>query len=180
MGHALNGSIQDVLTRTNRMRGRHTRWILGTDHAGIATQKQVEKRLIERGHAHARRSAARRSSSRCGSGAASSAARSSSSSSAWAPRCDYTRERFTLDEGYAHAVQKVFVRPLRRRPDLPRLLHGQLGSGQPLGDQRPRGRGPRGHRHALRDRLPAGRRRRARSSSRRCARRRCSPTPPSR
>ncbi len=49
MGHALNGSIQDVLTRTNRMRGRHTRWILGTDHAGIATQKQVEKRLIEEG-----------------------------------------------------------------------------------------------------------------------------------
>ncbi len=49
MGHALNGSIQDVLTRTNRMRGRHTRWTLGTDHAGIATQKQVEKRLVEQG-----------------------------------------------------------------------------------------------------------------------------------
>ena len=109
MGHALNGSIQDVLTRTNRMRGRHTRWTLGTDHAGIATQKQVEKRLDRAGHARARRSAARRSSSRSGSGAASSAARSSSSSSASAPRCDYTRERFTLDEGYAKAVQKVFV-----------------------------------------------------------------------
>src|SRR3712207_3811594 len=42
MGHALNGSIQDVLIRFNRMSGRRAKWIFGTDHAGIATQKQVE------------------------------------------------------------------------------------------------------------------------------------------
>jgi len=108
MGHALNGSIQDVLTRTNRMRGRHTRWILGTDHAGIATQKQVEKRLVEQG------------SSREEIG------REVFVEQVWEWRrefggqiieqfkrlgasCDYTRERFTLDEEYARAVQKVFV-----------------------------------------------------------------------
>src|ERR1044072_8980435 len=49
MGHALNGSIQDALIRSNRMRGRNTKWILGTDHAGIATQRQVEKQLERRG-----------------------------------------------------------------------------------------------------------------------------------
>ena len=49
MGHALNWTIQDVLVRTNRMRGRRTKWILGTDHAGIATQRQVEKLLETEG-----------------------------------------------------------------------------------------------------------------------------------
>jgi valyl-tRNA synthetase len=108
MGHALNGSIQDVLTRANRMRGRHTRWILGTDHAGIATQKQVEKRLLDRGTAREQ------------------IGREAFIDEVWEWRrefggqiieqfkrlgasCDYTRERFTLDEGYARAVQKVFV-----------------------------------------------------------------------
>ncbi len=50
MGHALNGSMQDALVRLNRMRGRNTLWILGTDHAGIATQAVVEKELKQRGH----------------------------------------------------------------------------------------------------------------------------------
>src|SRR5215218_9107878 len=45
MGHALNGSIQDALIRFHRARGQRAKWILGTDHAGIATQKQVEKQL---------------------------------------------------------------------------------------------------------------------------------------
>src|SRR5215207_1991077 len=49
MGHALNGSIQDVLIRWHRMHGRRAKWILGTDHAGIATQKQVEQRLASQG-----------------------------------------------------------------------------------------------------------------------------------
>ena len=50
MGHALNGSIQDTLIRYHRMTGRRTSWIFGTDHAGIATQRQVEKELRSRGH----------------------------------------------------------------------------------------------------------------------------------
>src|SRR6185437_1168065 len=43
MGHALNGSVQDTLMRYHRMLGQHAKWIFGTDHAGIATQRQVEK-----------------------------------------------------------------------------------------------------------------------------------------
>ena len=50
MGHALNGSIQDALIRHARMQGRRAKWILGTDHAGIATQTQVERALQGRGH----------------------------------------------------------------------------------------------------------------------------------
>jgi valyl-tRNA synthetase len=49
MGHALNGSIQDLCARVARMRGARTKWIYGTDHAGIATQRQVEKALAEEG-----------------------------------------------------------------------------------------------------------------------------------
>src|SRR3982750_4067162 len=49
MGHALNGSIQDVLIRRSRMRGVRTKWIFGTDHAGIATQVKVEQQLAEEG-----------------------------------------------------------------------------------------------------------------------------------
>src|SRR5207248_7724109 len=49
MGHALNNSIQDCLVRYHRARGRRTKWILGTDHAGIATQTQVEKAVQEEG-----------------------------------------------------------------------------------------------------------------------------------
>src|ERR1700683_4040258 len=49
MGHALNNSVQDALARHHRMRGQRTKWILGTDHAGIATQKQVEELLTSEG-----------------------------------------------------------------------------------------------------------------------------------
>ena len=49
MGHALNGSVQDSLIRLARMRGQRTKWIFGTDHAGIATQTQVERLLISEG-----------------------------------------------------------------------------------------------------------------------------------
>src|SRR5688500_14931401 len=49
MGHALNNSMQDALIRLNRMRGGRAKWILGTDHAGIATQTQVEKALAREG-----------------------------------------------------------------------------------------------------------------------------------
>src|SRR5450755_2067146 len=49
MGHALNSSAQDCLIRLHRMRGQRTKWILGTDHAGIATQTQVERALAQEG-----------------------------------------------------------------------------------------------------------------------------------
>src|SRR5215207_5190381 len=49
MGHALNGSVQDCLIRYHRMLGRRTKWTLGSDHAGIAVQRQVEKLLTSEG-----------------------------------------------------------------------------------------------------------------------------------
>ena len=78
MGHALNTTIQDVLVRHARARGQRTKWILGTDHAGIATQTQVEKALAEEASA-ARRSAGSSSWPGCGAGASSTGGRSSSS-----------------------------------------------------------------------------------------------------
>ena len=100
MGHALNNTIQDCLARYHRMRGQRTKWILGTDHAGIATQTQVERALISRGHEPRARSGGRHSWSGCGSGARSTAARSSSSSSASARRADYA-------DGAVHAGRRL-------------------------------------------------------------------------
>jgi valyl-tRNA synthetase len=108
MGHALNGSIQDVLIRFHRARGKRTKWILGTDHAGIATQKQVEKLLVEEGTSRAalgRKGFETRVwewRRKYGSTIVEQFQRLGAS-------CDYGDERFTLDERYAMAVAKVFV-----------------------------------------------------------------------
>jgi valyl-tRNA synthetase len=107
MGHALNGSIQDALIRMNRMRGRNTLWILGTDHAGIATQAKVEKEL--RAEGKSRQELGREAfvervwawKEEYGSQIVEQYKRLGAS-------CDYERERFTLDEGYVRAVHKVF------------------------------------------------------------------------
>ncbi len=109
MGHALNGSIQDALVRMQRMRGRNTLWLLGTDHAGIATQAVVEKELRDQGTS--RRELGREAflervwawKQRYGSQIVDQYKRLGAS-------CDYERERFTLDEGYAKAVHRVFVK----------------------------------------------------------------------
>ncbi len=153
MGHALNGSIQDALIRTNRMRGRNTMWILGTDHAGIGTQAVVEKHLATEGvsrHDLGREAFEERVwewREEYGGKILEQYKRLGAS-------CDYERERFTLDEGYVQAVYKVFVGSARQGPDLPRQLHRQLGPGAALGDLRARGRESRGHRSPLLDRLP--------------------------
>ena len=177
MGHALNNSIQDCLIRTSRMRGRRDE--VDPRHRPRRDRHPDPGRAGAGARGHEPRGARPRGvrRARLGVARASTAARSSSSSSAWARRCDYEDERFTLDEGYARAVLDGVRRALREGLHLPRPLHGQLGPGDALGDLRPRGRGPRGHRHALLHRLPAGVRDRARSRSRRCAPRRCSPTP---
>ncbi len=108
MGHALNGSVQDALIRLARMRGRRTKWIFGTDHAGIGTQTLVERRLLEEGTS---REAIGREAfvervwrwrDEYGSTIVEQFKRLGAS-------CDYADERFTLDPPYARAVQKVFV-----------------------------------------------------------------------
>jgi valyl-tRNA synthetase len=107
MGHALNGSMQDALVRMNRMRGRNTLWILGTDHAGIATQAVVEKELRAEGksrHELGREAFVERVwawKEEYGSRIVEQYKRLGAS-------CDYGRERFTLDEGYVRAVYRVF------------------------------------------------------------------------
>jgi valyl-tRNA synthetase len=108
MGHALNGSIQDTLIRYARMRGKRTKWILGTDHAGIATQTQVERLLKSEGTS--REEIGReafvervwRWREQYGDTIVDQYKRLGAS-------CDYAEERFTLDEGYVRAVLKVFV-----------------------------------------------------------------------
>jgi len=109
MGHALNGSIQDALIRLNRMRGKNTLWILGTDHAGIATQAKVEKEV--RAEGKTRQELGREAfvervwawKEEYGSQIVEQYKRLGAS-------CDYERERFTLDDGYVRAVYKVFKR----------------------------------------------------------------------
>jgi valyl-tRNA synthetase len=108
MGHALNNSIQDCLIRFNRIRGRRAKWILGTDHAGIATQTQVERALVAEGSS--REQIGReafvervwRWRDDYGGQIIEQLKRLGSS-------LDYDDERFTLDEGYVRAVQNVFV-----------------------------------------------------------------------
>ncbi len=108
MGHALNGSVQDTLIRRARMQGRRTKWVLGTDHAGIATQAQVEKLLASEGTT--RQELGREEFERrvwqwreqYGATIVEQFKRLGAS-------CDYSEEHFTMDEGYARAVVKVFV-----------------------------------------------------------------------
>ena len=108
MGHALNGSIQDCLTRWARGEGRRAKWILGTDHAGIAVQTQVEKLLASEGTS--RKELGReafvervwRWREQYGGEIVEQYKRLGAT-------CDYDDERFTMDPAYIEAVQKVFV-----------------------------------------------------------------------
>jgi valyl-tRNA synthetase len=107
MGHALNGSMQDALVRMNRMRGKKALWILGTDHAGIATQAVVEKELRKEGKS---RHDLGRSAfvERVWEWKAEYGSRIVEQYKRLGASCDYERERFTLDEGYVKAVYRVF------------------------------------------------------------------------
>ena len=108
MGHALNGSMQDTLIRMNRMAGKNTLWILGMDHAGIATQSVVEKRLKEEGidrHELGREKFVER----VWEWKDEYAERIRQQYQRLGASVDYERERFTLDTDYARAVRKVFT-----------------------------------------------------------------------
>jgi valyl-tRNA synthetase len=109
MGHALNGAIQDVCIRLARMRGRHTKWIFGTDHAGIGTQVRVEEALA--GEGRTKEDLGReafvervwRWREEHGSTITEQFKRLGAS-------LDYSDERFTMDDDYVRAVLHVFVR----------------------------------------------------------------------
>ena len=109
MGHALNNTLQDVLCRFERMRGRDVLWQPGMDHAGIATQMVVERQMMELKEPD-RRSIGREAflekvwawKDQSGGTIVNQLKRLGAS-------CDWSRERFTMDEGLSEAVLKVFV-----------------------------------------------------------------------
>ena len=110
IGHALNNTLQDVLARFERMRGKAVLWLPGTDHAGIATQMVVERQLAEAGN-QSRRDLGREDfvakvwewKEKSGGTITNQLRRLGAS-------CDWSRERFTLDDGLSNAVRKVFVK----------------------------------------------------------------------
>jgi len=108
MGHALNNSIQDLLIRYNRNKGLETLWQPGTDHAGIATQLVVEKQLKEKGLEKNKLGRDEflkevwKWKETSGNAITNQLKKLGSS-------CDWTRDRFTMDEGLSKAVIKVFV-----------------------------------------------------------------------
>jgi len=109
MGHALNNTIQDILIRWRRMQGRNTLWVPGTDHAGIATQNVVEKQLL--GEGVTRETIGRdRFVQRVREWKAESGGTIIEQLKRLGASCDWTRLRFTMDEGLSRAVREVFVR----------------------------------------------------------------------
>src|SRR5512140_893109 len=109
MGHALNTTLQDILCRFERMRGRDVLWQPGTDHAGIATQMVVERQLMERQEPGRRDIGRARFLERVWQWKAESGGVIINQLKRLGASCDWARERFTMDEGLSRAVVKVFV-----------------------------------------------------------------------
>ncbi|MAS05281.1 MAG: valine--tRNA ligase [Ahrensia sp.] len=111
MGHALNNTLQDIMIRYQRMNGKNVLWQPGMDHAGIATQMVVERQLAESGENMTRREMGRekfvervwRWKNESGGMIFNQLKRLGAS-------CDWSRERFTMDDGLSAAVLEVFVR----------------------------------------------------------------------
>jgi valyl-tRNA synthetase len=109
MGHALNNTLQDVLARFERMRGRDVLWQPGTDHAGIATQMVVERQLMERQQPDRRSLGREKFLERVWAWKQESGGTITGQLKRLGASCDWSRERFTMDEGLSRAVLKVFV-----------------------------------------------------------------------
>ena len=108
MGHALNNTLQDILIRFRRMQGRDALWQPGTDHAGIATQMVVERQMGEEGLT--RHDLGRdKFIERVWKWKAESGGTITSQLRRLGASCDWSRERFTMDDGLSDAVVKVFV-----------------------------------------------------------------------
>ena len=109
MGHALNNTLQDVLCRFERMRGRDVLWQPGMDHAGIATQMVVERQLMERQEPGRRDMGREKFLERVWAWKAESGGTIIRQLKRLGASCDWSRERFTMDEGLSRAVLRVFV-----------------------------------------------------------------------
>ena len=108
MGHALNVTLQDILCRFERMRGKDVLWQPGTDHAGIATQMVVERQLMEQ-QLHRRDLGRENFVARVWEWKEKSGGTIVDQQKRLGASCDWSRERFTMDEGLSRAVIKVFV-----------------------------------------------------------------------
>jgi valyl-tRNA synthetase len=109
MGHALNNTLQDILCRFERMRGRDVLWQPGTDHAGIATQMVVERQLMQRQQPGRREMGRDAFLKRVWEWKAESGGVIVNQLKRLGASCDWSRERFTMDEGLSRAVLDVFV-----------------------------------------------------------------------
>jgi len=113
MGHALNNTLQDVLIRWKRMQGYDTLWQPGTDHAGIATQMVVERKLAEEGNASRREMGRDAFVAKVWEWKRESGDTILNQLKRLGASCDWSRDRFTMDEGLSKAVLKVFVQLYR-------------------------------------------------------------------
>ena len=108
MGHALNNTLQDIMVRFERMRGRDVLWQPGMDHAGIATQMVVERQLLEK-QQHRRDMGREKFVEKIWDWKAESGGAIMNQLKRLGASCDWSRERFTMDEGLSKAVVEVFV-----------------------------------------------------------------------
>ncbi len=109
IGHALNNTLQDILARYHRMKGKAVLWLPGTDHAGIATQMVVERKLAAEGNIGRRDMGRDAFIEKVWDWKAESGGTIVRQLRRLGSSCDWSRERFTLDEGLNAAVRKVFV-----------------------------------------------------------------------
>ena len=109
IGHALNNTLQDILARYHRMKGKAVLWLPGTDHAGIATQMVVERQLATAGNVGRRDMGRDAFIEKIWEWKAESGGTIVRQLRRLGASCDWSRERFTLDEGLNAAVRKVFV-----------------------------------------------------------------------
>ncbi len=109
IGHALNNTLQDILIRFQRMRGRDVLWQPGMDHAGIATQMVVERQMMERQEPGRRAIGRDKFLEKVWAWKAESGGVILNQLKRLGASCDWSRERFTMDEGLSKAVLKVFV-----------------------------------------------------------------------
>nr|WP_314429115.1 valine--tRNA ligase [uncultured Brevundimonas sp.] len=110
IGHALNNTLQDILARYHRMKGKAVLWLPGTDHAGIATQMVVERQLAAAGNISRRDMGRDAFIEKVWEWKAESGGTIVRQLRRLGSSCDWSRERFTLDEGLNAAVRKVFVK----------------------------------------------------------------------
>ena len=138
LGHAITSSVEDMLTRYHRMQGDPTLWVPGTDHAGIATQNVVERQLEQQGitrHMLGRE----RFVQEVWDWKDEYHGRITDQQRRMGISCDWTRERFTLDEGLTEAVLEAFIQLYDEGLDLQGQLPGQLVPALHERHLRPRG-----------------------------------------